>query len=365
MNLRKSKETVVVGMSGGVDSSVAAYLLREQGYQVIGVTMQIWQQEDTCTIENNGGCCGWSAVEDARRVCDKLEIPHYVMNFRKEFKESVIDNFVEEYLTGRTPNPCIRCNRYVKWEALLDRSLAIGADYIATGHYARVKKLENSRYAIVKSVTEKKDQTYALYNLTQEQLSHTLFPIGEYEKEKVREIAEQIGLAVAHKKDSQEICFIPDNDYGRYLCESGAKLPAPGDFVDKAGCKLGTHRGIYQYTIGQRKGLGISAPKPLFVCDMDVAKNQVILGNKEDVFGTACICNHLNPMGVERFSDGQVVFAKIRYGDKGEFCCLKYLEDDVLLCEFQNPVRAITPGQAIVFYESDVVLGGGTILAKQ
>ena len=208
---------VVVGMSGGVDSSVAAYLLKEQGYDVIGVTMQIWQDEDEFVQEESGGCCGLSAVDDARRVADRLGIPYYVMNFKQEFKKNVMDYFTAEYLKGRTPNPCIACNRYVKWEALLNRSLAIGADYIATGHYARIEQLSNGRYAIKNSVTAVKDQTYALYNLTQEQLSHTLMPVGAYHKDEIRKIAEEIGLMVAHKKDSQEICFISDNDYAGFI----------------------------------------------------------------------------------------------------------------------------------------------------
>ena len=262
------KKKVVVGMSGGVDSSVAAYLLKEQGYDVIGVTMQIWQEEDSEFQEENGGCCGLSAVDDARRVAQKLDIPYYVMNFKKEFRENVMDYFVAEYLRGRTPNPCIACNRYVKWESLLKRSLDIGADYIATGHYARIEQLPNGRYAIRNSVTAKKDQTYALYNLTQEQLSRTLMPVGAYTKEEIRQIAQEAGLPVAHKKDSQEICFVPDKDYGRFIEEYTGEKIEKGNYVGKDGEILGQHKGIIHYTIGQRKGLNLSMGHPVFVTEL-------------------------------------------------------------------------------------------------
>ncbi len=357
------KKKVVVGMSGGVDSSVAAYLLKEQGYDVIGVTMQIWQEEDACSIEENGGCCGNSAVEDARRVAQVLDIPHYVMNFRKEFKEKVIDYFIEEYLNGRTPNPCNVCNRRIKWEALLQRSLAIGADYIATGHYARIDKLPNGRFAIRNSVTATKDQTYALYNLTQEQLSKTLMPIGEYTKEEIRALAEKAGLPVAGKKDSQDICFIPDGDYGAFLeKEATERMPGPGNFVTTDGKVIGTHQGITHYTIGQRKGLGIAMGHPVFVCEIRPETNEVVIGEHEELFTTQIWCNQVNYMGMEELTEPRKVIAKIRYSHAGSPCTISKQEDGTVLCTFDEPVRASTPGQAVVFYEGEYVLGGGTIV---
>ena len=257
------KKKVVVGMSGGVDSSVAAWLLLQKGYDVMGVTMQIWQDEVPEQVEENGGCCGLSAVDDARRVASRLEIPYYVMNFKQDFKENVIDYFMDEYLKGHTPNPCIACNRYVKWESLLKRSMDIGADYIATGHYARIEKLPNGRYALRKSATSAKDQTYALYNLTQEQLSKTLMPVGEYTKDQIRTFAEELGLPVAHKPDSQEICFVPDGDYAKFIEENSGKKIPEGNFVWTDGTVIGKHKGITHYTIGQRKGLGLAMGRPV------------------------------------------------------------------------------------------------------
>ena len=275
---------VVVGMSGGVDSSVAAWLLKEQGYDVIGVTMQIWQDEDTEVQEAEGGCCGLSAVDDARRVAMDIGIPYYVMNFKDEFRKQVMDYFAAEYMAGRTPNPCIACNRYVKWESLLRRSLSIGAEYIATGHYARIEKLPNGRYAIKKSVTAEKDQTYALYNLTQDQLSHTLMPVGNYHKDEIRDMAEKLGLPVASKPDSQEICFIPDHDYASFIEEYTGKTMKPGNFVDLDGNVLGRHKGISHYTVGQRKGLNLAMGYPVFVVAIRPETNEVVLGNGQDVF---------------------------------------------------------------------------------
>ncbi len=353
---------VVVGMSGGVDSSVAAYLLKEQGYEVIGVTMQIWQEEAQQMVEENGGCCGLSAVDDARRVAEVLDIPYYVLNFRNEFRCNVINPFIEDYLHGRTPNPCILCNRYVKWEALLQRSLALGADYIATGHYARINQLANGRYVIRNSVTAKKDQTYALYNLTQHQLAHTLMPVGEFEKERIREIAKEIKLPIAAKPDSQDICFVPDNDYAAVIeREAADRVPKPGNFVTTDGRVIGQHKGIIHYTVGQRKGLNLSMGHPVFVTRVDADTNAVVIGENADVFSDTLICSDLNFMAVEDIYEPTEVIAKIRYSHEGTACVIERINETQVKCTFKEPVRAITPGQAVVFYKDDYVFGGGTI----
>lgn len=355
------KKKVVVGMSGGVDSSVAAYLLKEQGYEVIGVTMQIWQDEEEYQIEENGGCCGLSAVDDARRVAQELDIPYYVMNFKKEFKEQVIDYFAAEYLQGRTPNPCIACNRYVKWESLLQRSIEIGADYIATGHYARIEKLPGGRYAIRNSVTASKDQTYALYNLTQEQLARTLMPVGAYTKDEIRQLAEKIGLRVANKPDSQDICFVSDGDYASFIeAHSGKSVPA-GNFVTPDGQVLGRHKGIIHYTVGQRKGLGIALGQRTFVTAIRPDTNEVVLGDREAACSTALTADHVNFMAAADIPEERRVWAKIRYNHRGGWCRVKRTGPDELCCVFEEPQHAITPGQALVMYEGEYILGGGII----
>lgn len=379
-----AKGKVVVGMSGGVDSSVAALLLKEQGYDVVGVTMQIWQDEDETVKEENGGCCGLSAVDDARRVAMQLGIPYYVMNFKREFKEKVMDYFVREYLCGRTPNPCIACNRYVKWESLLQRSLEIGADYIATGHYARIEQLSNGRLAIAASATREKDQTYALYNLTQEQLKHTLMPVGEYTKEEIRQKAEANGLLVAHKKDSQEICFVPDNDYAGFVEKQaelqGLAIPPEGEFVTCDGRVLGRHKGIVHYTIGQRRGLTLPMGERVYVTAIRPDNNEVVIGSNEELFSEIVTAHQINFMGLDetelpvlseeqqqRAKAGEMVqgvveaVGKIRYGHRGTACRLWRSGEDELTALFTEKVRAVTRGQAAVFYVNDKVACGGVL----
>lgn len=357
-----NKKKVVVGMSGGVDSSVAAYLLKEQGYDVIGVTMQIWQDEDNDVQEENGGCCGLSAVEDARRVAGELGIPYYVMNFKQEFKKNVIDYFIEEYLSGRTPNPCIACNRYVKWESLLQRSIEIGADYIATGHYAKIEQLPGGRYSLRMSDAAGKDQTYALYNLTQYQLSHTLMPVGYYEKDEIREMAQKIGLPVAHKKDSQEICFVPDKDYAGFIEENTDKKIEEGNYVLADGRVIGRHKGITHYTIGQRKGLNLSMGHPVFVTEIRPDTNEVVIGENEDLFLRELVCDRINFMSISDLEGEMPVMAKIRYNHKGAPAVIRREGPDRIRVIFEEPQRAVTPGQAVVFYDGEYVAGGGIIL---
>lgn len=347
---------VVIGMSGGVDSSVAAYLLKKEGYEVVGVTMQTWQDREDDGSE-------LTMVKDAKAVAERLGIEYHVVDFRKEFKKHVMDYFVEEYLQGRTPNPCVVCNRFVKWEALLHYANKTGADYIATGHYARIDKLPNGRYAICNSVTAAKDQTYALYNLKQEQLAHTIMPVGAYTKDEIRSIAEEIGLNVAQKKDSMEICFIPDDDYAAFIEEkTDGQVPPPGNFVSVTGEILGQHKGITHYTIGQRKGLGIALGAPAFVVAIRPETNEVVLGTNEDVFTTKLYANRLNTMSIPEFVDGMELRAKIRYSHAGSMCKITRTGEDEICCEFAEPVRAVTPGQAVVFYDGEYVAGGGTIV---
>lgn len=351
---------VVVGMSGGVDSSVAALLLKKQGFDVIGVTMQVWQEESELTQEENGGCCGLSAVEDARRVARVIGIPHYVMNFRKEFRKNVMDYFVREYMAGRTPNPCIACNRYVKWESLLTKSLSIGADYIATGHYASVIRLDSGRFTL-KAAPSSKDQSYALYNLTQDQLAHTLMPLGIYTKPEVRNMAKEAGLPVAEKPDSEEICFIPDHDYAKFIEEDTGVKDKEGLFVDEDGKVLGIHKGITHYTIGQRKHLGLAFGYPVFVKKILPEENKVVLSGNEALFERTLTVSDVNLMSVPELNGKTPVIAKIRYNHKGSSAIIEPADGRTVRVIFDEPQRAVTPGQAAVFYQNDCILGGGTI----
>ena len=354
-------ERVVVGMSGGVDSSVAAYLLKLQGYEVIGVTMQVWDAACSLQMEREGGCCGQSAVDDARRVCGLLGIPYYVMNFRDVFQEKVIDYFIDEYLQGRTPNPCLACNRFVKWEALRIKAGEIGARYLSTGHYARVEQLPNGRYTIRNSVTAAKDQTYALYRLTQEQLAHTQFPLGGMPKSETRAIAEAHGFVNAKKHDSQDICFVPDGNYAKFIEQHACRTYPEGDFVDVHGNVLGRHKGIIRYTIGQRKGLGLALKEPMYVMDVDIEKNQVVLGRNEDLFSKRLVADDVNLISIDHIDAPIRVTAKVRYRHSEAPATVNPLPDGRIEVIFDEPQRAITKGQAVVLYDGDIVVGGGTI----
>jgi len=354
---------VLVGMSGGVDSSVAALLLKEQGYDVIGVTMNIWQRDDSVQACDKA-CCAIDAVNEARKVAAKLDIPYYNMDFREDFKKEVIDEFAAEYIAGRTPNPCIVCNKKIKFEKLLQKAKVLfDADFIATGHYAKVEQDEKTgRYFLRESDSITKDQTYALYNLSQDQLSHIVFPLGTYTKDQVREIAKKNNLDNASRHDSQEICFIEDNDYAKFIEEKYDYKSESGDFVDTKGNVLGKHKGIIHYTVGQRRGLGLSLKKPMYVFKIDKEKNQVVLGLEDEIKSNSLICTNVNFMPFEKLEGEMKVTAKIRYLAPKEKATIYSLENGYVKVVFGIPQKAITPGQAVVFYNSDIVLGGGTII---
>jgi tRNA-specific 2-thiouridylase len=349
---------VVVGMSGGVDSSVTAYLLKQEGYEVIGITLDFL--EESCQLEREDTCCSLQAFMDAREVAEKIGIRHYIVNCKLDFEEKVISCFLNEYLLGRTPNPCIICNPSVKFKILLKKAEEIQAEYIATGHYARVSR-QGDRFIIKKAFDSHKDQSYFLYRLSQRHLKHLILPLGSLTKEQVRNLAKEIGLKVFKKRESQEICFIPNGNYRDFLQKKLGKKIQSGPILDKNGNVLGTHPGISYYTIGQRKGLGISAQKPLYVTSIDASRNAIIVGQDSDLYKKEFIACQTNWVSIQELTYPIEVTAKIRYMHEGEEAKITPIDKDKVKVTFKTPQRAITPGQSVVFYNEDVLVGGGVI----
>lgn len=353
---------VLVGMSGGVDSSVAAKVLLDMGYDVTGVTLKMFSSEDITETETRT-CCSLSDVEDARAVAWKLGFEHIVLNFRDKFRKYVIDNFISSYISGRTPNPCIECNRHIKFDRMLQKAEELGFDYIATGHYAlKEYNEETGRYYLKRPADRSKDQTYVLYSLTQHQLEKVLFPLCGYEKTEVRKIAEEAGLINSRKPDSQDICFVPDGKYADFIRKNTDKGTQEGNFTDTEGNVLGRHKGIIHYTIGQRKGLGIALGKPAFVVSKDAESNTVVLGSDKDLFTNELVAENVNFMSVAGIDGEMRVTAKPRYNCTDSPATVSMLPDGRVKVVFDEPQRAVTSGQAVVFYDGDIVVGGGTIV---
>ncbi len=353
MTKGNSKKKVLLGMSGGVDSSVAAHILIEEGFQVIGASIQMKPEEKCCTTTN---------ISDAKKVADRLGIEYYEFDMHEEFQKCVIEYFIAEYQAGRTPNPCVVCNRFIKFETLLQKADELGIEYIATGHYVQVERdSDTKRYILKKAVDTSKDQSYVLYTLSQEQLSRAVFPLGKYEKSEIRNIAKKLGLEVAGKPDSQEICFIEDNDYNRFIKENSDIRSKPGEFVDIHGNVLGQHEGITKYTVGQRKGIGISLGIPIYVVDIDIENNRVVLASNDELFRKEFIAEKVNYISIEDLETDMKINAKIRYKAIESPATISPLSSNTVKVVFEKPQRAVTPGQSVVFYDGDTVVGGGVI----
>ena len=351
----------IIAMSGGVDSSVAALLTKETGDECIGATMKLFHNEDI-GVKREKTCCSLDDVEDARNVCYRMGIRYYVFNFSERFKEDVMDRFVDAYEHGATPNPCIDCNRYLKFDKMFQRMRELEYDYIVTGHYARVEyDEEKNRYLLKKAVDDTKDQSYVLYMLTQEQLAHISLPLGGLRKTEVREIAEKHGFVNARKHDSQDICFVPDGDYAKFIEQYTGRKSIPGDFVDTEGNILGKHKGIIHYTIGQRKGLGLPSTQPYYINKICPDTREIVLGDGKSVFSDTVYVENINYMSVENITEPTRFIGKIRYAHQGSPCIVYPEKDGRLKCVFDEKQRAVTPGQAIVFYDGDVIAAGGWI----